>query len=532
MKICTLMGIAVVLICTNMWQVNAGDNAPSPTDYLKASGKKKLQLRDALLKLSANELQEAIANAGPVDPVAPGVLERETDCPDGFRRPFWLYVPENYDAKKNYPMVVCLHGSCAQMPMRGRNGGEAPAQRALNYWKDNLPDVWKSEVVLLGCAAGVPETNANAVWYFKNGEENVLHMIAEAKRIVGVDDNRVFVSGHSDGGNGSFGFAFRRPDAFAGYLPMNGNFTVPMMDETPIWWENLIGQKIYAFNGKADELYPANELTPFYDLANSLGADIKYKVYDDLTHDIAPVVANEVRVSLDERIAKWKRDLKPTELDWTCTDPARGHRAWISIDAIRDLGDFNEAPENSPLAGDRPRLGLQLADAEAPTVGSISAGGAAKSAGLKVGDVFLKFDEAKIASVQDLVTALGKKRSGDSFKVTVKRDGKEVELEGEFPSAKADAEWRSPGKARVIASWKRGSVRVTVSNASKVSIYVFAEMLDEAGALSVTLNGKKQDLGKIEPDRGFILDEFERTADRSLPWLRRVEINVAELMKD
>ena len=522
------LAVAGIVLSAAVCHVEAESGKSDLQRYLKAEGEHKQKLKANLLKLPSTELQSAIAASRPAAPEASGVTEHETMCPDGFSRPFWLYVPEKYDAKKDYPLIVCLHGSCAMLSLRGSSGNPAPAEWALGYWKDNLPADWKSEVALLGCSAGIPQTNADAVWYFKGGEANVMHMIAEAKRLLSIDSNRVFVSGHSDGGNGSFGFAFRRPEAFAGYLPMCGNFTVPMMDNTPIWWENLKGQNIYAFNGKDDDLYPADELTPFYDLANSLGAKIEYKVYDKLTHDISPVVADEVHASLEKRIKTWRRDLTPKEIDWTCTSPERGRRAWLNIDAIRDLGELNAAPENAPLAGDRPRLGLQLADSEKPTVGSVIPGGAAESAGLKAGDVFAKFDDGSISTVQDLITALDKKRVGDEFKVTVTRDGKEVELTGSFPVA--DASWTSTDKARVLASFEPGRVKLKVSNAAVVSIYVFAEMLGKDGKLTVEVNGKVKDLGKIEPDNDFILSEFERTGDRDLPWLRRIELNCAELL--
>jgi PDZ domain len=528
-----LLPAAVLLtLCAANMLVQAQSKPGTMQKYLQAEGKQKAELRTTLLALPEDKLRAEILNARPAAPDAGAVIERETVCPDGFTRPYWVYVPEKYDAKNDYPLVVCLHGSCAQMPLRGRNGNVAPAMWALNLWKDNLPAEWKSKVALLGCSAGVPETTAEAAWYFKGGEANVMHMLAETKRFVSVDDSRVFISGHSDGGNGSFGFAFRRPEAFAGYLPMCANFTVPMLDDTPIWWENLKGANIYAFNGRADDLYPADELTPLYDIGNSLGARIEYKVHDKLTHDIRPVVAEEVKASLEQRITKWQRDLKVADIDWTCTDPARGHRAWLSIDAIADLGEKNAAQENAPLTGNgRPRLGVQLTESETPTVASTGAGSAAEAAGLKAGDVIIKFDETNVATVQDLAGAIGKKQPGDAFKITVKRDGKEVELKGSFPAPDADTTWRSQGKARVIASWKIGEVSLAVSNASKVSLYVFPQMLDRNGQLNVVLNGKRLELGKIYADNEFILDEFERTGERNLPWLRRVTIDVAAQLK-
>src|SRR5512140_1990272 len=55
-------------------------------------------------------------------------------------------------------------------------------------------------------------------------------------------------------------------------------------------------------------------------------------------------------------------------------------------------------------------------------------GGPAEAAGLKAGDVIVKFDGIRVDNIYDYTYALRSRKPGQSVKITVLRDGKEVEL--------------------------------------------------------------------------------------------------------
>ena len=62
-------------------------------------------------------------------------------------------------------------------------------------------------------------------------------------------------------------------------------------------------------------------------------------------------------------------------------------------------------------------------------ISGVAKGGPADKAGLKGGDAIIKFGKSKIANLDDFDNALRKYKAGDKVKLTVNRDGKEVELE-------------------------------------------------------------------------------------------------------
>lgn len=546
MRITGFAIIAVMAIsCVNLAQDVAPDAEKVDSGellkrYIEAEGEEKDGLRKELLALSTHELRAAIAAYPFEAPAKSGLAEFEIVCPDGYQRPYWIYVPEGYDPAEPCPLLVCLHGGVSGWPLRGARGSPPAGQSAINYWVPHLTEEWADKVLIMGCSAGPRETHEKAVWWETAGQLNVLAMVADAKRKFNIDDARVVINGHSDGGSGSFAFAYRMPDAWAGMFSMNGNPLVPTADGSPVWLENLRGQNIYCFNGGRDGLYPAARMTPIYEQANKAGADIEFVTHPELDHQVGAVLKDEVRKFLRGPLTEWRRDLLPSRVDWTTVDGARGSRAWLGIDQVVDLGDHNRAPANAEIKipGRRVQLGVRMQrDVEQPTVESVVKGTTAEEMGIEEGDVIKKLDEDEIASLQDLIDALGKKSPGDKVTIVVERDGEDVELEGSFDTAQREESEDAPLEARVIAELgEPGEIELTVRNAGQVTIRVAPSMLDAGGNLRVRVN--RADDGEIalvlkqkfEADNAYILDAFEKTGDRKLPWIGEWTLDIKKIL--
>jgi membrane-associated protease RseP (regulator of RpoE activity) len=61
-------------------------------------------------------------------------------------------------------------------------------------------------------------------------------------------------------------------------------------------------------------------------------------------------------------------------------------------------------------------------------ISGASPGSPAEQAGLKGGDIIIKFDDDTIANLQDMTDGLHKRKPGDAVRITVLREGKEVVL--------------------------------------------------------------------------------------------------------
>ena len=78
-----------------------------------------------------------------------------------------------------------------------------------------------------------------------------------------------------------------------------------------------------------------------------------------------------------------------------------------------------------PYFGSRPDYAYEKPGVR---MAGITADSPAERAGVKPGDVILRFGKAKVATVADFANALGRHEAGDKVELLVTRDGKEITL--------------------------------------------------------------------------------------------------------
>ncbi|WP_254513691.1 M20/M25/M40 family metallo-hydrolase [Anatilimnocola floriformis] len=110
------------------------------------------------------------------------------------------------------------------------------------------------------------------------------------------------------------------------------------------------------------------------------------------------------------------------------TDSAEARPTYIKNDKQEGIASSTSGgPE-----GERPYLGSIpdfAANDEGLAITGVSPGSPAEKAGMKGGDIIIKLGESKISGIEDLQSSLFKYKIGETIKVIVKRDGKEVTLE-------------------------------------------------------------------------------------------------------
>jgi len=121
-----------------------------------------------------------------------------------------------------------------------------------------------------------------------------------------------------------------------------------------------------------------------------------------------------------QRIADFVIDMVNT------TDAAENRPAYLEIKKVEGMAS-SAGPE-----GDRPYLGSIpdfAANDEGLAITGVSPGSPAEKAGMKGGDIIIKLGDSKISGIEDLQTSLFKHKIGETIKIVVKRDGKEVTLD-------------------------------------------------------------------------------------------------------
>ncbi|NLE34306.1 MAG: prolyl oligopeptidase family serine peptidase [Bacteroidales bacterium] len=146
---------------------------------------------------------------------------------DDTDQPYAVYIPENFDESKAYPLVVFLHGAWSnhRLGMRRLFGvgnsqgydfikpGNIPYEtdvEASRYWPPFRP---------VGYIAAAPLARGTA-GYQGVPEQDVYDMIDDLKSRFLIDEDRLYLTGLSMGGGGTLWLGLTRPDIWAAIAPV------------------------------------------------------------------------------------------------------------------------------------------------------------------------------------------------------------------------------------------------------------------------------------------------------------------------
>ena len=251
--------------------------------------------------------------------------------------PYTIIIPEDYDPARAYPVRVQLHGGVGG-PMRPGRGGDAA---------ERIPGT-RPEIYVL------PNSWEQSMWWQQSQAANVAAILDRLKRTYNVDENRVYVTGISDGGTGAYFFAFREPTAFASFLPLNGQMLVLSNPSTRVDGDlypgNAVNRPFFAVNGGRDPLYPAVGVRPYLEHLQELGTEVVFHVQEQAEHNTRwwP----QERAAFEAFLADHPRNPFRDRLSWETERTDRYNRVdWLVIDRLGTVEGETEFAENNALAG-------------------------------------------------------------------------------------------------------------------------------------------------------------------------------------
>lgn len=255
-----------------------------------------------------------------------GTVTEERVGADGLRYPYVLLIPEDYDPTRAWPVEIYLHGGV------GRPAWE-PGEP---LWRRGYDQLRHPERIVI-----VPGAWNEAFWWFPNQAENVPAILRHVKSRYHVDDDRVYLSGVSDGGTGTYFFAFMQPTEWAAFLPFIGH---PGVLRNPagrasyaLSFENLVGKPLYIVNGENDPLYPAASMAPYVELLERVQVEHVFRVIPGGGHNTAWLP--EETPAIEAFKASHPRDPLPDALQWVTDRTDRFNRNhWIRIDRLAEAG--------------------------------------------------------------------------------------------------------------------------------------------------------------------------------------------------
>jgi hypothetical protein len=99
-----------------------------------------------------------------------------------------------------------------------------------------------------------------------------------------IDTTRIYLTGHSLGGNGTWYLAAKYPDRFAAIAPMSGFTSESIYIDRNIG--NLMKIPLWAFHGKLDDVVPVEETERIIKRIRDIHPDMRYTAFPDDGHAI------------------------------------------------------------------------------------------------------------------------------------------------------------------------------------------------------------------------------------------------------
>ena len=252
-----------------------------------------------------------------------GVQRLTRRTTDGLEHPYTLVIPDDYDATRAYQVRVQLHGGIARpSPQPDRDGRDRIAGDA-----DQI--------------AVYPGGWADAMWWYGNQVENLTGLLGDLKRRYNVDENRVYLTGISDGATGAYFMALRDTTPWASFLPLNGHMMVLANPSTgadgQLYPGNAVNKPWFIVNGGQDRLYPTRSVEPYVEHLRTIGATVVYHPQPDAGHDTSWWPRE--RESFEAFVRAHPRDALPDRLSWETERTDRYNRAhWLIIDEMGSTG--------------------------------------------------------------------------------------------------------------------------------------------------------------------------------------------------
>jgi len=245
---------------------------------------------------------------------------------------YLVQIPPEYDPSRRYPCIVTLHGA-----------GSTPAGQ-IDWWAGP----WNAErrlregqatrhgyFVIAPCWASGNQTRYE---YSLREHAAVLTTLRDALRHFSIDTDRIFLTGHSMGGDAAWDIGLAHPDLWAGVLPV-----VATADKyVSRYWKNAKGLPLYFVAGQLDGNKIASNARDVDRYMKYAGFDAIYVEYQGRGHEH---FADEI-----QRLFAWmaanKRTFVRREFTVTSMRPWDQFFWWVELGEIPDR--FVVLPTNWP----------------------------------------------------------------------------------------------------------------------------------------------------------------------------------------
>jgi predicted peptidase len=177
---------------------------------------------------------------------------------------YLLFLPESYgEEKKSWPLMLFLHGA-------GERGNDLKLVK-----KHGPPKIVEKQKDFPFIVVS-PQCPKDQWW--DEDLDVLINLLDEIITKYDVDEQRVYLTGLSMGGFGTWALGSRYADRFAAIAPICGGGNLSMvlkLTDMPIW----------AFHGAKDNVVPMEQSEQMVNMINKRGGNAKLTIYPEAGHD-------------------------------------------------------------------------------------------------------------------------------------------------------------------------------------------------------------------------------------------------------
>lgn len=176
---------------------------------------------------------------------------------------YLLSLPKGYnsDTTTRWPLMIFLHGS-------GEAGVDIEKVKA--HGPPKLIGKGKEFPMIVVS----PQSDVSSLW----NDEMLYRMLQDIKKRYRVNADKVYLTGLSMGGFGTFSMAMKYPDEFAAIAPVCGSG-----DSSEAW--KLRNIATWVFHGAKDDVVPPGGSENMVKAARAYNKDIRFTLYPDANHN-------------------------------------------------------------------------------------------------------------------------------------------------------------------------------------------------------------------------------------------------------
>ncbi|NNF04892.1 MAG: prolyl oligopeptidase family serine peptidase [Rhodothermales bacterium] len=210
---------------------------------------------------------------------ATGFLDRSLEL-DGVQHRYQVFVPSDYDPERAWPVILFLHGSGE----RGTDGlfpTEIGLGSAIRRFSDRFPAI----VVF-------PQVPLESNWI--ETAPVAMSALAHTESEFSTDPDRVYLTGLSMGGSGTWNLAYAHPERWAAVVPVCGwvravrdwpGVAPDSEDPYAAIAEKLADVPVWIFHGSDDRTIPVEESRQMLEALQEAGAPVSYSEFEGVGHD-------------------------------------------------------------------------------------------------------------------------------------------------------------------------------------------------------------------------------------------------------